>query len=86
VSTNGQRTRIVVGGDVPSAIDPPSGCVFHPRCPRFHEGHCDVTEPVLEHVPGDSGHVAACYYPLERWPMDEAAMTAGTAATVAPES
>ena len=45
-----------------------------------------VTEPVLEHVPGDSGHVAACYYPLERWPMDAAAMTAGTAATVAPES
>ena len=87
VSTNGQqRTRIVVGGDVPSAIDPPSGCVFHPRCPRFHEGHCDVSEPPLEPVPGDSGHVAACYYPLERWPMDEAALRAGRTAAPAAES
>jgi oligopeptide transport system ATP-binding protein len=87
MGTNGQRrTRIVVGGDVPSAIDPPSGCVFHPRCPRFHEGHCDVTEPPLEPVPGDSRHVAACYYPLERWPMDEAEMSAGRAVATARES
>jgi oligopeptide/dipeptide ABC transporter ATP-binding protein len=85
VSTNGQRARIVVGGDVPSAVDPPSGCVFHPRCPRFHEGHCDVTEPTLEPVPGDSRHVAACYYPLERWPMDEAAIKAGRAVAAAGE-
>ncbi|HEU4972848.1 MAG TPA: oligopeptide/dipeptide ABC transporter ATP-binding protein, partial [Gaiellaceae bacterium] len=47
VSENGhRRERVVVGGDVPSAVDPPSGCVFHPRCPRFHEGHCDVVEPI----------------------------------------
>jgi oligopeptide/dipeptide ABC transporter ATP-binding protein len=69
VSVNGdRRERVVVGGDVPSAVDPPSGCVFHPRCPRFHEGHCDVVEPVLEPAPGDSSHVAACHYPLERTP------------------
>jgi peptide/nickel transport system ATP-binding protein len=67
VATNGdRRERTVVGGDVPSAVDPPSGCVFHPRCPRFHEGHCDVVEPVLEPSPGDSKHVAACHYPLEQ--------------------
>ena len=58
-------SAIVVGGDVPSPIDPPSGCVFHPRCPRFHAGHCDVVEPELAPAPGDSSHVAACYYPLE---------------------
>ncbi len=66
LSTNGKkRERVVVGGDVPSSIDPPSGCVFHPRCPRFHTGHCDVVEPELAPAPGDSSHIAACYYPLE---------------------
>jgi peptide/nickel transport system ATP-binding protein len=77
VSTNGQQhTRIVVGGDVPSAISPPSGCVFHPRCPRFHPGTCDTSEPHLQPVPGELGHAAACYYPLERWPMDDAQLRA----------
>ena len=67
VAVNGdRRERTVVGGDVPSAVDPPSGCVFHPRCPRFHEGHCDTVEPALEPSPGDSAHVAACHYPLEQ--------------------
>jgi oligopeptide/dipeptide ABC transporter ATP-binding protein len=73
LSSNGaKRERIVVGGDVPSPIDPPSGCVFHPRCPRFREGHCDVVEPMLEPTPGEPAHVAACHYPLERWPADSA--------------
>ena len=62
------RKRIVLGGDVPSPIAPPSGCVFHPRCPRFHPGHCDVEEPLLRDV---GGQLAACHYPLERWPMTE---------------
>jgi len=63
------RTRkpIVLEGDVPSPINPPNACRFHPRCPRFHEGHCDVEEPPLYPFPG--GQVAACHYPLERWPM-----------------
>ena len=66
LSTDGKkRERVVVGGDVPSPIDPPSGCVFHPRCPRFHAGQCDVMEPELVPAPADSSHVAACYYPLE---------------------
>jgi oligopeptide/dipeptide ABC transporter ATP-binding protein len=82
-SDGAQRQRIVVGGDVPSPIDPPRGCVFHPRCPRFVEGHCDVEEPDLEPVPGDSSHVAACYYPLERWPMDEAALKSPAPAAAA---
>jgi oligopeptide transport system ATP-binding protein len=61
------RRGVVLEGDVPSPINPPSGCVFHPRCPRFREGHCDVEEPPLYSF-GD-GHRAACHYPLERWPM-----------------
>jgi peptide/nickel transport system ATP-binding protein len=62
------REPIVLEGDVPSAIDPPPACRFHPRCPRFHPGHCDVETPaLLGH--GGLGHVAACHYPLERWPM-----------------
>jgi oligopeptide transport system ATP-binding protein len=77
LSIDGQRReRIVMGGDVPSPVDPPSGCVFHPRCPRFHPGHCDVAEPQLEPAPGESKHVSACHYPLERWPGDMAELAA----------
>ena len=73
LSVDGQkRQRIVVGGDVPSPVDPPSGCVFHPRCHRSRAGHCDTVEPTLEPAPGGSSHVSACHYPLERWPEDQA--------------
>jgi oligopeptide transport system ATP-binding protein len=61
------RTQLVLEGDVPNPINPPSGCWFHPRCPRFHPGHCDVEEPPL--YPFGTKHRAACHYPLERWPM-----------------
>ena len=54
-------------GDVLNPINPPSACNFHPRCPRFREGHCDVEPPPLYSV--GTGHVAACHYPLEHWPM-----------------
>jgi len=64
------RKRIVLEGDVPSPINPPSACRFHTRCPRFVEGHCDVDPPDLVHR-GGSGpdHAVRCHYPLERWPM-----------------
>src|SRR5687768_14006 len=62
-----ERQAVVLEGDVPSPINPPSACRFHPRCPRFREGHCDVEEPPLYSFA--DGHVAACHYPLERWPM-----------------
>jgi oligopeptide/dipeptide ABC transporter ATP-binding protein len=63
------RQRIVLSGDVPSPINPPAACVFHPRCPRFHRGHCDVEEPQLRNL--EPHHAAACHYPLERWPMTD---------------
>jgi oligopeptide/dipeptide ABC transporter ATP-binding protein len=61
------RQPIVLEGDVPSPLNPPAACNFHPRCPRFQEGHCDVVDPPL--YPFADGHVAACHYPLERWPL-----------------
>ena len=77
LSADGEkRQRIVVSGDVPSPVEPPSGCVFHPRCPRSKAGHCDTIEPQLEPTPGESSHIAACHYPLERWPADETELRA----------
>jgi oligopeptide/dipeptide ABC transporter ATP-binding protein len=63
------RKRIVLEGDVPSPLNPPTACRFHPRCPRFVEGHCDVEEPALVNRGGSESHVTKCHYPLERWPM-----------------
>src|SRR6059036_3842517 len=66
-----KREPIVLEGDVPSPVNPPSACRFHPRCPRFVEGHCDVEEPALIPRGTAASHTAKCHYPLERWPMTE---------------
>ncbi len=58
-----QRKRIILEGDVPSPINPPSGCRFHPRCYKAQE-RCSVEEPVLRPL-GQPGHVASCHFPLE---------------------
>ncbi len=63
------RKPIVLEGDVPSPLNPPAACNFHPRCPRFQPGHCDVEPPPL--YPFGDGQFAACHYPLERWPLNE---------------
>ncbi len=58
-----KRLRIVLEGDMPSAIDPPEGCPFHPRCPRMLKGTCDKEMPMLaEQTPG-TGHKVACWNP-----------------------
>jgi oligopeptide/dipeptide ABC transporter ATP-binding protein len=58
---NRRRERIVVGGEPPSPVDPPSGCVFHTRCPRARD-LCKTEVPRLTEYP--NGHVAACHFPL----------------------
>ncbi len=66
------RERIVLKGDVPSPVDPPPGCVFHPRCPqaRLVSGredevpeNCRTEMPPLGEV--DPGRLAACWYPVQ---------------------
>jgi oligopeptide/dipeptide ABC transporter ATP-binding protein len=78
-----KREPVVLEGDVPSPVNPPSACHFHPRCPRFVEGRCDVDEPELTSIGGD--HVVACHYPLERWPMNADEMRARGTKTAEPE-
>jgi peptide/nickel transport system ATP-binding protein len=67
------RERIILRGDVPSPVHPPSGCVFHPRCPkaRIVSGrddevpeNCRTEMPPLGEVAAD--HLAACWYPIAR--------------------
>jgi oligopeptide/dipeptide ABC transporter ATP-binding protein len=59
-----KRERIILSGDVPSPINPPSGCRFHPRCPKA-QGLCSREVPPLEPKLQDSGeHIAACHFPL----------------------
>jgi oligopeptide/dipeptide ABC transporter ATP-binding protein len=57
-----KRERVILQGDVPSPIDPPSGCRFHPRCPKAQQ-RCVEEEPLLE--PKVADDLAACHFPIE---------------------
>jgi len=56
------RERLILQGDVPSPVNPPSGCRFRTRCPRARQ-HCAEEEPPLESFGAE--HLAACFYPLD---------------------
>jgi oligopeptide/dipeptide ABC transporter ATP-binding protein len=66
-----RRARIVLSGDVPSPVAPPSGCAFHPRCPKARllthgDGvpeDCRNDLPTLDSA-GSELHPAACWHPL----------------------
>jgi len=57
-----KRKRIILKGDVPSPIDPPGGCRFHPRCPNAEE-ICSKEEPELKNYSKNGNeHLAACFF------------------------
>jgi peptide/nickel transport system ATP-binding protein len=57
------KERIRLEGEIPSAANPPSGCVFHTRCPRYLGDVCKTTEPPLHE--SEPGHAIKCHIPIE---------------------
>jgi len=80
-----RRRPIVLHGDVPSPVDPPPGCHFHPRCPAAEPGLCDVADPPLREA--RPGHLVACHlvtadaYPRLQAGDDDTVVVAGKEAT-----
>jgi oligopeptide/dipeptide ABC transporter ATP-binding protein len=59
------RQRIILTGDIPSPVNPPSGCRFHPRCPKAAD-LCSQQDPPLEAKQGDpADHLTACHFPVQ---------------------
>jgi peptide/nickel transport system ATP-binding protein len=69
--------RIRLEGELPSPADPPSGCVFHTRCPRKIGDICETTEPPLDEA--EPGHAIRCHIPLEELRRVQAAPASPTA-------
>jgi oligopeptide/dipeptide ABC transporter ATP-binding protein len=63
-----RRSRIVLGGEVPSPINPPPGCAFHPRCPLATEQCWQATPQLLAHAGCEPGHRVACHHADEIGP------------------
>jgi oligopeptide/dipeptide ABC transporter ATP-binding protein len=72
-----KKSRIILEGDVPSPIDPPSGCRFHPRCPQAQFPRCSEEEPQLTLM--EPGQWAACHFPLPERSNIEATKDPGAA-------
>jgi oligopeptide/dipeptide ABC transporter ATP-binding protein len=80
-STGKRRERIILEGGVPSSVNPPTGCRFHPRCPKAQE-ICSQVEPELKALDGGSNeHLVACHFPVVRG--DKLAAAAWESAKVA---
>lgn len=60
------RAPIVLEGDVPSPINPPAGCRFHPRCPRAQRICAEAYPP---HTLFEAEHYADCHFPINHWPL-----------------
>ncbi len=56
---NAETYKAIPPGEPPSLVKPPSGCRFHPRCPRFMQGICDVEEP--PDFEPEPGHLVSCW-------------------------
>ena len=57
-----KKDRIILEWDVPNPINPPSGCPFHPRCPKA-KGKCSKEIPLLENYHlKEEQHLAACHF------------------------
>ncbi|HET7310732.1 MAG TPA: oligopeptide/dipeptide ABC transporter ATP-binding protein [Mycobacteriales bacterium] len=59
-----ERERIILVGDVPSPISPPSGCRFHPRCPKAKQRCVDEVPELVTRLDDPPVHVAACHFPV----------------------
>ena len=55
------RNRMILQGEIPSPLNPPPGCHFHPRCPIAREGLCDIEAPPLMSGSDTKDHLAACW-------------------------
>jgi oligopeptide/dipeptide ABC transporter ATP-binding protein len=58
------RERIILVGDVPSPIDPPHGCRFHPRCPKAAQQCVDEEPLLIPRFDDPPDHVARCHFPV----------------------
>jgi oligopeptide transport system ATP-binding protein len=72
-----KKLRILLSGDPPSPMNPPSGCGFHPRCPRAKKGTCDRDPPELTETTPGSRHFVACYFPHDEDDKPSASSTQG---------
>ncbi|MHB1835989.1 MAG: oligopeptide/dipeptide ABC transporter ATP-binding protein, partial [Solirubrobacteraceae bacterium] len=75
------KDDVGIRGELPSPVNPPSGCRFRTRCPRAQD-LCAAQEPPLR--PFGHGHMAACHFPMQPPAQENGAAAAATPATGEP--